>query len=195
MNIICDPTEHAYTLNGRPVPNVTSVLGDLLPCWQASDWHLQRGQAVHACAAMIGRKLDFRHDPEIEGQVMACKRFFAEMRPHVLHVETPVGSLEHGYAGTPDLICIINNRHVIVDYKAGVGPSLEYQLAAYAIAATETLGLDIHWGMGVVLRTDGQYQVAKGGMIDIGRRLSSSPRFGWLSLLAAHRIRRACGVA
>ena len=43
-----DADRHEYRIAGRVVPSVTHVLGDLIPGWRASDWHLQRGRAVHA---------------------------------------------------------------------------------------------------------------------------------------------------
>ena len=62
---------HEYRIGGRFVPSVTQVLGDLLPCFQAGEWYLERGRAVHACAAMIAKGIAFDHDEQIDGQVMA----------------------------------------------------------------------------------------------------------------------------
>ena len=76
MTLDFNEAAHQYTLNGHDVPSVTQVLGDVLPGWRADDWYLERGRAVHACAAMIARGEEFDHDSVIAGQVAACRRFF-----------------------------------------------------------------------------------------------------------------------
>jgi hypothetical protein len=43
---------HTYKINGRSVPSVTQVLGDLLPCYRAGEWYKARGRAVHAAAEL-----------------------------------------------------------------------------------------------------------------------------------------------
>ena len=136
MTLTFDPIAHAYTLDGRPVPSVTQVLADVVPGWRASDWCLQRGRAVHACAAMIARGHEFTNDPQIDGQVAACRRFFAEIRPTVALVETPVASDLYRYAGTLDLLVEWpgNRGLVLVDFKSTLTPAVPYQLAGYCEA-------------------------------------------------------------
>ena len=98
MNTYDDAT-HTYAIDGRPVPSVTDVLRDLLPCWQASEWHLQRGRAVHACCAMIARGVDFTHDPQISGQVSAARLWFASRGPRLSKLSCKCG---HAGIGSPE---------------------------------------------------------------------------------------------
>jgi len=178
---------HGYTLNGRPVPSVTQILDDVVPGWHASEWYLQRGTAVHACAAMIARGQTFRHDPQIDGQVEACRRFFREVAPAVLEVEARVASVTHQYAGTLDLRATLASKDTIFDWKASIGPATKYQLAGYAVALEDDTGHLPRWGCAVQLREDGYYSMSD--MYDL-RRLKP----GWLVLLGAYRIRRECGI-
>ena len=182
-----DATTHTYTIDGKVVPSVTQVLSDLIPGWQASEWYLQRGTAVHACAAMIARGVEFDHDPAIDGQVSACKRFFAEVKPIVFEVERQVYCERYCFAGTFDLACCSENRVCLIDWKASFGASMPYQLAAYSIAY-ECMGANpIRYGYGVRLNDDGTYQMSC--VYDL-----RNYRNGFLALLSAYKIRRACKV-
>ena len=186
--------DHHYTVNGQPVPSVTQILGDTVPGWQADDWYLQRGQAVHACAALIAQGKAFKHDPQIDGQVRACIRFFREVRPVVRLVEYRVASVRHGYAGTLDLVAEIQGRVCVVDWKASIGPATKYQVTGYGIALEEMEGNGPRWGCAVELLKDGTYGMSTGdrgqGPFWDLRRL----RAGWLALLGTYRIRRECGI-
>ena len=182
-----DATTHTYTIDGNVVPSVTQVLSDLIPGWQASEWYLQRGTAVHACAAMIARGVEFDHDPSIDGQVSACKRFFAEVKPIVFEVERQVYCERYCFAGTFDLECSVNNRRCLLDWKASFGAALPYQLAAYSVAYDECGGYPIRHGYGVRLNEDGTYKMSC--VYDL-----RNYRNGFLALLSAYKIRRACKV-
>lgn len=176
-----DEATHTYTIDRKPVPSVTQVLSDLLPSWQASEWHLQRGQAVHACAAMIALGQDFDFDPQIEGQVIACRKFFAEMNPAVIDVEKELYSEQYRYAGTMDMLCRLGRYTVVLDWKASFSASLPYQLGGYAIIA------NVSHGVGVQLLEDGTYRMSE---IYGLRRYKT----GFLALLSAYNIRKECGV-
>ena len=177
-----DPESHTYTIGGRRVPSVTDVLSDLLPCWQASEWYLERGRAVHACAAMIARKQGFEHDPQILGQVQALQRFWAEVKPELPVVEMQVYSQRYLYGGTLDLVATMGIKRVVVDYKASPSPATVYQLAAYSLAYEEMGGMSVPWGCEVVITEDG-YKM--GAMVNLNRAQRE-----WLMLLAAHKIRQ-----
>jgi hypothetical protein len=179
--------DHKYTINGRPVPSVTQVLGDVLPGWQASEWYMQRGTAVHACAALIAQGKTFRNDPQIDGQVSACRRFFREIRPAVRLVEYRVASVRHGYAGTLDLVAEVGSWLAVLDWKASIGPAARYQVTAYALALEEMDGRGPRWGCAVELREDGTYRMSE---VWDTRRL----RAGWLAIVGAYRVRRECGI-
>jgi len=177
-----DPEKHEYRINGRRVAGVTQVLSDLIPGFRASDWYLQRGRAVHACAAMVARGVAFEHDPRISGQVEAARKFFREIQPEVVEIEQPVYSTRYLYAGTPDLLCKINHYLVVADHKAALTKATIYQCAAYALAHPK----DIQHGVGVELREDGNYRMSE--LWDLKR-----PMQEWLALLTTYRIRERLG--
>ena len=174
--------EHIYEVKGRRVPSVTQIIGELLPQWQADDWYLGRGTAVHACCAMIARGEAFTHDPQIDGQVRAARKWYVDFSPDVFEVETPRVSERFQFGGTPDLVASVNNRRTIVDFKATMTPATPYQLAGYA----ELVG-DINVVMGVELREDGTYKVS--GLL--GLRML---RREFLALRACYGIRERLGM-
>lgn len=185
-----DATTHTYKIDGGAVPSVTQVLSDLLPGWQASEWYLQRGTAVHACCAMIARGVAFTHDPAIDGQVMACRRFFREVRPRVLvgTTERSLFSTRYKFGGTMDLAALIGKDRTIIDWKASFGAALPYQLAAYSILYQEVFrGCVINRGVGVQLNEDGTYKMSQ--VYDL-----RNYKYGFLALLSAYKIRLACKV-
>lgn len=177
-----DSITHIYKINGHVVPNVTAVLADLIPGWRASEFFLGKGRAVHACAAMVARGIAFEHDLRIAGQVEAVRRFFRYVQPEVVEIEQQVYSERYLYAGTTDLVAIINKWPMIVDYKATITASTIYQCAAYALAYPET----IRHGVGVELHEDGMYKLSE--VWDLKRAKQE-----WLALLTTYRIRERLG--
>ncbi len=178
-----DPATHTYRIGGRLVPSVTQVLGDLIPGWRASDWYLQRGRAVHACAALLARGVPFESDPQIAGQVEALRKFFAEVNPRVIWAEKQVYSELYQYAGTLDLFCDIGAKtNVVLDYKSALTGTVPIQCAAYALA----LPGDPRWGLGVEIRDDGTYRMSE--VYDLRRYKAE-----WLALLTTYNIRRRLG--
>lgn len=174
---------HVYAINGRVVPSVTAVLNDLIPGWHASEWYLQRGTAVHACAAMVAKRMRFTNAPEIDGQVAAIRRFFQEVNPQVIDVELRLYSETYAYAGTCDLIAVLpgNPRRVVLDWKGSIGKAAPYQLAAYGLM------YDIDHGAAIEIREDGTYKMSEVWNL---RRYKQE----WLALLTAYNVRRRAGI-
>ena len=185
MNIFC-AANHKYSINGRTVPSVTQVLGDLIPGWSASDFYLGRGRAVHQCAALIAHGKQFSYDPQIEGQVKALRRFFSEVKPVVIESEFQVYSARHQYGGTLDLL-MDGRQNVIADFKSTLTSTVPYQLAAYALAQNE-MGLPIvNRGYGVEIRENGTYKMSE--VYDLRKYQQD-----WLNLLGSYNVRRKCGI-
>jgi len=183
-----DPETHRYEIDGRPVPSVTQVLRDMIPGWSASDWHLQRGRAVHACCAMIARGLDFSNDPQIDGQVRAARLWYAHTQPLIVAVERAFFSRRYQFAGTPDLIVSRDGLVGVMDFKANLGPSVPYQLGAYSMLYAEHARCAApRWGWGVELREDGSYRMSDGYDLK-----PYAQRF--LALLSAYNTRRECKI-
>ena len=196
MNITFDESEHAYTVNGRRVPSVTQVLGDIISQYRFladAEYYMQRGTAVHAAAAMIAtgqtpviEDTDPANREYMEGCIEAVRRFMRELNPAVRDVERRVGSARHMYAGTLDLVATIGGQLAIFDWKASLTPATPYQLAAYSLALAETSGLrPIVNGYGVELHPDGTYQMSE--RYDLRKYTN-----GWLAMLTTYGIRARC---
>ena len=177
-----DPIAHKYHISGRLVPGVTSVLRDLIPGWSASDWYLERGRAVHAAAAFIARGKQFGYDPQIEGQVAACRLFFAENDIEVLEVEQPIYSMMYQFAGTMDLHCRLKGRDTIIDWKSALSEVAEIQVGGYAIERP-----DAKWGLIVALQENGRYKAGK--MFKLAQRKNE-----FLALRSVYGMRQRLGL-
>lgn len=152
-----DPEKHIYRIDGRIVRGVTSMIDRVLgrPIMRATEWHMQRGQAVHSAAAMIAHGIDFDFDPQIAGQVTAIRQFFADFKPVPHIIETPAYSVSYQYGGMADLIGDTELGLTIIDYKATITPvRCEIQLGGYAILHPE-----VKAGLLVQPGEDGTYKV------------------------------------
>lgn len=148
-----------YSISGRPVPSVTEIIRECIPGWMPDQWYLDRGQAVHACAALIAKGKDFECDPQIAGYVAACRKWFADMKPEAIAVELKVESVMFQYCGRLDLLAIIAGKRVVVDWKSGPVNTTVFQLAGYAAALPREL-TPTNYGMEVVLHDDGTYKAS-----------------------------------
>ncbi len=175
-----DPILHRYTIDGRHAVSVTQALQEVfgLKYWNATDWHRDRGNVVHACAAMVARGVKFTHDPQVAGQVTACRKFFDEMKPKVLGVEQPIYSLRYNFAGTFDLWCIIGGKEFIIDWKSVVSEIGEVQIGGYAIERPTA-----KWGMVVALKEDGRYRAGTPFRLDRVRN-------EFLAVLSVYNIKK-----
>jgi hypothetical protein len=176
-----DEATHTYRIDGEPVPSVTQVLGDILPGYQASEWHMQRGTAMHACAAMIAQGVQFDYDPQLDGRVTALRAFFRAVPLMVQDVEQRLYSPTWRYAGTCDLVGELNGKRVVLDWKSTLTGAAKYQVAAYG----QILG--VNYGLAVEIREDGTYRMSE--VWNLARAKAQ-----WLSLLCAYNIRRECGL-
>jgi len=176
-----DEAYHTYRIDGEPVPSVTQVLGDVLPGYQASEWHMQRGTAMHACAAMVARGVEFSYDQQLDGRVAALRAFFRAIPLKVQAVEQRLYSPTWRYAGTCDLVGELNGKRVVLDWKSTLTGAAKYQVAAYGQI------LRINYGLAVEIREDGMYRMSE--VWNLARAKSQ-----WLALLAAYNIRRECGI-
>ena len=173
MTLTFDASSHTYRLNGSPVPSVTQILRGVFPdmyAWIAdAKFAMQRGQAVHACAALIARGVEFDFDPAISGQVAACRKWFSDTGAVAMEVEKAVGHELYRYAGTVDLVAKLSGKLVIVDWKATVTPHCQWQLGAYEAAGK----FGCKTGFAVQLNEDGTYNT--GGswdMVKAGREFA-----------------------
>ena len=188
-----DPITHIAEINGRRVPTATQVLRDLMPGWQASQWHMERGRAVHAAAAIIASggepeitDVDIDNRAYMEGCVEAVKRFFRELRLVPAHIERTVFCERYQYAGTLDLVALMKGVLCIFDWKASLTPSVPFQLAAYALAL-DPVSRSLRFGYGVEIRPDGTYSMTE--RYDLRKYVN-----GWLAMRTVYGIRARYGV-
>ena len=188
MNITFNEEDHTYTIDGCPVPPVTHVIKNTVGTgWEASPWYLQRGKAIHACAAFIAQGIDFKFDERLAPYVAALKKFFKEIHPEVYGQEIRVGSSLYQFAGTLDLNCKISTNNCLIDWKHSIDKHrIPLQLGGYSLAFKETFGKEINYGFGVEIRENGTYNMTK--IIDL-----HIPRNEFLALRTTYRIKERCG--
>jgi len=185
-----DPIAHKYFIDDRPVPSATQVIREILgdAIWNAADtWYLERGTAVHASAALIAQGKPFEHDPAIDGQVRACRKFFADFQPEVLEVEKPLYSESYQCAGTMDMRCKLyrmdtGKRDVIVDWKSALSEVAEIQVGGYGVMCPAA-----RYGLIVALQDDGKYKCGK--MFKLDQRKNE-----FLALRSTYAIRQSLGL-
>ena len=168
-------------------PHVTHVLREVVDvAWNATEWHLQRGQANHACYAMLARGADFDADPLCEPWIDGWRKWVNEIQPEIEEAEVRIVSRLYNYVGTMDLLCIIDDKATIVDFKNSVSPLDQYQMAAYAQGYKETEGWEIKQVVGVQISGDGGYKMGK---IIKGAELRKALA-GWLAIREVYRIKK-----
>lgn len=139
--------------------------------WQRRDDAAERGTTIHDHAERIlrGQEVEIDDGDPILPVVEQAIRFMEDWRIEPVLIEQAVGSREHRYAGTLDLIA--HYRHprtgaegvAIFDWKSGkaIYPEYAWQLASYAFAEFYGLDGDEHplpvtdAAFGVQVRADG----------------------------------------
>ena len=185
MGLELDQATHTYKLDGKIIPGVTQILDELVPIqYKSSDWYLQRGRAVHACAAFIARGIDFDHHEDISGQVAAIRKFFDEVKPEIIAVEKILFSEQYRFAGTLDLFAKTKNRNGLYDYKSSISVDrIGLQLGAYSLCLPE----NILWGYGIKINDRGKYFMTKPINLKNYRR-------EFLALRATYAVRERLGL-
>lgn len=155
-----DQVERLYDMGHAPM---VAALKEVP--WQARDEAAVKGTEVHMLAEQIvgGEEVDV---PEhLVSHVEACVAFLDEWAIKPVLVEESVGSREHGYAGTLDLVAESCHAPLaIYDYKtskSGIYLETAFQENAYAHAEFYGTGgeeqplPDIKAAFGVHIRADG----------------------------------------
>ncbi len=104
--------------------------------WSARDKAADRGTAFHSYAERILLGEHVEVPEEHVGLVESALRFMEDYRIEPIMVEGRVGSREHGYAGTFDLIADSRAGRIIADWKSSkrIYPETAMQNVAYAYA-------------------------------------------------------------
>ena len=189
MTLDFNEENHAYTLDGRPVPSVTEIVG-LITSRKYADTNAallqqaqRHGTAVHELCEMLDcgvepEELDI--EPELVGYVNAYLAFLRDYRPEWEYIEKPVYCLD--YAGRIDRVGTIDGQTAIVDIKTTASMdrlsriALLLQLFLYREAfnfSVSAPGPAVKAMMGVQLKKDGTYTVHDTAKIltkDLSRR-------------------------
>jgi len=171
MKVERDDTDdaHLYTINGKPVPGVTSLLKAALfvdDTWFRPEY-ATRGKRVHKACELSDKGIampGLAQYPEVAGRLEAWKKFVHEMDFEAVAIEEFVGNELWGYAGQLDRrgsIRIIN-APALLDIKSGEPtPADAWQTAAY-----ENCVDGYHRRFGVHLRESGDYKLVEHDGID-----------------------------
>lgn len=153
---VFDAETHQYLLDGRRLPSVTEIIGATLPGWQADDWYLQRGRALHhGCRLLDEGCLDWATvAPEIEPQIRAWQQFLEDSGATCEAIERPLASERYQYAGTLDRMLNVAGYLTVCDLKSTIAPQVAVQLAAYGLLWPEK----VIRGVAVELKDDGTYR-------------------------------------
>lgn len=156
-----DEAKHEYWLDGRNLVSVTQVIRRFVPQWQAGEWYLTRGKAVHAAVALaIQGKLDWSSvDERIKWRVKSILNFVKETKLTTAYgIEQRIASHIHHFAGCLDYMGVNGKGDVLCDWKSAFSPASTVQCGAY----------DILWGLQwkrperaaiVEIRDGGNYKV------------------------------------
>lgn len=157
--------KHEYRVNGKFIwsvshylkPISSQIYGDIDK--SILDKAARRGTAIHFAIELFNAyriiEIDDIHMPWLE----AYMRWFREYNPLFLHEEKRTYHPVYWYAGTCDLICVIDDETWLVDYKAVADLKkllVAPQLAAYA-KAWESQGLKIDRVASLHLKKTGEF--------------------------------------
>lgn len=156
---------HVYRLGERIIPSVTQIIGAVLrpQFYGATDWHMERGTALHAAINLDADKLLDRDsiDPAIAGRFSAYEKFMHDSHAKAEASEIMLYSERYCFAGTIDRI----NRYTagalgVTDWKSSASPTDELQVGGYSILCKEAGDdLDEDFFSVVTLNDDGTYRV------------------------------------
>ena len=162
-----DADNHQYTANGEIIPSVTQVLSSLHDFSSISPDVLenakQRGTAIHAMVDLyINKKLDLSAlDARLYGRLAAWIEFTNLYKPKIVGCEKVVHSAKHGFAGTLDIVCLLEGKLSLIDIKSSkaAASTAGLQLAGYQIAYEEMAGVKVSRRLAVILKDDGKFEV------------------------------------
>jgi len=169
-DIICDEFHHYWLNEGTvEVPGVTQILQaqgisdfSMVP-EKLLEINTNFGKATHqVCQYWDKGTLDMKSlqenektrdlIPYLEQWQKFLRDYSVKLDPNF--IECIVYCQKFKFAGTPDRVCIINGKNIVLDIKTGASnPSHAIQLAAYQLALKEE-GLKIHGRWGIYLSMD-----------------------------------------
>lgn len=156
-----DAETHSYWLRGQRLPSVTQVIQRVMPYEGPRDeWAMQRGSAMHhGCALDDMGKLDWDSvSPEIEGRILAWRKFRRDWPAGLVQAEQPLASEKYRFAGTPDRVFDGGNGlNVLCDLKSNIVPQSIVQVGFYSLLLAENR-IKIDRAVVVELRDDESFR-------------------------------------
>lgn len=159
---------HAYKLDGRPIPSVTTILqaAGLIDYRfvkkEDREFYLTRGRFVHTATELLDHKdLDYNSlDPVIKPYVDGYRKFKCDTGfiPEMIEFQSYNASL--WYAGTLDRVGMLNGNRVIVDFKSGTVAKWVAIQTIGGYAQMEGVGV-VSAGYGLELKADGTYRLSE----------------------------------
>lgn len=119
-----DEGPHIYRLNGLEIPSVTTLMRPLSDDFYRTvdpavlDRAAKRGTAIHNAVENYTQFGIEDIAPAYAGYFDSFRRWWELRKPVPLATESKVYHKILRYAGTADLICLINGRLTLVDYKS-----------------------------------------------------------------------------
>ena len=95
------------------------------------------GTQVHLAIEHFVNGEPFEHSKEVSPFMTSFTRFLMEKRPEFLRAETTVWNRTYGYAGTADIIAVIDGKTYLADWKSGRSLHSEVGLQLSALAHGE----------------------------------------------------------
>ena len=139
MTITFDEATHSYTMDGEPVPSVTTILKSegFIDTAFFTDYGRDRGKLAHLCCHLddTGELDESTVDPVLMPYLLAYRRFKRESGFVASSSEEPLASATYRFAGTPDRFGTFKDIEcALLDIKTGSAePWVRLQLAAYEI--------------------------------------------------------------
>lgn len=185
-----DPAAHEYRLDGFVIPSVTQVMEPLSRAkYGTVDEEVlraaaTRGSEVHEAIEFLVRYGIKECSNVAEPYVRAYEAWAEKAKPQIIHVEQPTWHTSLMYAGTVDMLAVIDGMTTLVDVKttAQLNDMLTtVQLEAYA-RALSTQGVQVEQKAILHLRKDGTYRFKKYPPHDV----QAWQTFGALLTVRAH---------
>lgn len=160
-----DEFTHTYRLNEMILPSVTTIMKLLSDdLYRTVDLDVlkraaERGTIIHNAIENYTQFGIEDIPPAYAGYFDGFKQWWRLRKPEVLAAECRVYHKILRYAGTADLICVINGRVTLVDYKSSAQVNSKLcavQLEGYD-RALESHGIKIDDRMILHLSRDGKY--------------------------------------
>ena len=138
--------KHLYTMDGVVIPSVTQIMQPLSAAHYkgVDDGVLakaaEKGTAVHESAELYLRYQVDDCPAEYHGYMDGFIQFVDEYKPEVIDTEKRLYHPLYRYAGTADLLCKIDGKVTLIDYKTTVSVAdklVRVQLEAYAQALAQ----------------------------------------------------------